>query len=371
MEIVISGYYGFDNVGDEAILLSIIQGLKKDFPSISITVLSNQPKKTAALYKVKAVNRWKLKEVIQAIKTADGVISGGGGLLQDKTGSTTVLYYCGIMWLAHLLKKPFFVYAQGIGPIQRKWNQKITAWTLGKASLLTVRDENSKNYLKSFGVKKEIAVVPDPVVGMRVEDKTPCRWMKTIPNEKPYLTATVRYWLDHKNYLTHIAKGLSLYAEQGFPVVLIPMHGEDDLHCSQEVKQMMTKEAQGNTYIAPHEISIQEKINIIAHSELLVGMRLHSLIFAAINKVPFLSISYDPKVESFSSLCGQQVIGRVDSNSWSWESLMKEIDEYMVRKPLLKSKLVSYTEEAVKKADYTCISVLKHLVQAKVKYKLQ
>ncbi|MBF6633431.1 MAG: polysaccharide pyruvyl transferase family protein, partial [Planococcus sp. (in: Bacteria)] len=90
MRIVLSGYYGFDNVGDEAILYAIIHSLKEYYPRIEIIVLSNKPEKTAETYRVKAVNRWSLKDIRAAIKSSDGLISGGGSLLQDETGRKSI-----------------------------------------------------------------------------------------------------------------------------------------------------------------------------------------------------------------------------------------------------------------------------------------
>nr|WP_316046858.1 polysaccharide pyruvyl transferase family protein [Planococcus glaciei] len=105
MRIVLSGYYGFDNVGDEAILYAIIQSLKEYYPEIGIVVLSNKPEKTARTYGVEAVNRWNVAEVAKAIKAADGLISGGGSLLQDETGRKSIPYYAGVMKIAQFLKK--------------------------------------------------------------------------------------------------------------------------------------------------------------------------------------------------------------------------------------------------------------------------
>ena len=78
MRVVLSGYFGFDNVGDEAILFSIIRALRNLEPTIEITVLSNNPAETAATYGVNTVNRWNIAEVRAALKSADGLISGGG-----------------------------------------------------------------------------------------------------------------------------------------------------------------------------------------------------------------------------------------------------------------------------------------------------
>ena len=92
-KVVLSGYYGFDNIGDEAVLYSIISLLKKNIPNVQITVLSNNPDKTSILYQVEAVNRWNLKKIISVIKKSDLVISGGGSLLQDVTSNKTIPYY--------------------------------------------------------------------------------------------------------------------------------------------------------------------------------------------------------------------------------------------------------------------------------------
>lgn len=77
-KIVLSGYYGFNNSGDETILYAVITMLRKIDPSIQLNVLSNEPEKTAKLYNVRAVSRWKWNQVLGAIKGCDLLISGGG-----------------------------------------------------------------------------------------------------------------------------------------------------------------------------------------------------------------------------------------------------------------------------------------------------
>ncbi len=368
MEIVISGYYGFDNVGDEAILASIIETLRREHPTISITVLSNQPKKTIDVYKVKAVNRWDITEVFKAIKQSDGVISGGGGLLQDSTGSKSIPYYCGVMWLAYLLKKPFFVYAQGIGPIKRTLNKKIVSFTLKKALLITVRDHLSKEYIHHLGIKKDVSVVADPVLALKI-DTTYSDWLKKELNESPYLAVTVRSWTKNSSYHDKFAGGLSTLAEKGLKIVFVPMHGKDDAQCSEKVKEKMTSIAQRNTIIAPEDLSIQEKANIIGTSELLIGMRLHSLIFAAIQHIPFLAISYDPKIDSFTKLCGQKLIGHVDDPSWDSTFLLNEINNGLATKTSLIDKIRSYTEKAQDSAEITATLIINQLLSRKTQVK--
>jgi len=176
MHIVLSGYYGFDNVGDDAILLSIIQALKKWENDIEITVLSNNPTATEQTYGVKAVNRWKMKEIHQLLKTADGLISGGGSLMQDQTGMKTIPYYAGVIQIAKWLKKPVFVYAQGMGPINHSLSKLIVRKTFNKVEQITVRDKASQTLLTEIGVRKETKIVPDPVMGLNGGDFH-CEWL--------------------------------------------------------------------------------------------------------------------------------------------------------------------------------------------------
>ncbi|MBD8067459.1 polysaccharide pyruvyl transferase CsaB [Bacillus sp. PS06] len=367
MEVVISGYYGFDNVGDEAILLSIIEVLRNEFPFISITVLSNQPQKTSEQYGVKAVNRWSFKEVMKAIKKSDGVISGGGGLLQDKTGILSVSYYCGVMWFAHLLKKPFFVYAQGIGPIKYRFNKQLVANTLKKAALITVRDDISKQFIEQIGVTNDIYVVPDPVIGLNVEKMISSNWLMNNLDDSDFIVVTVRYWKKGTHYLERIASGLdSAMKNNHHKIVFIPMHGYEDYLCSLEVKSKMSKEVQHNIYIVPPDLSIQEKASIIGSSQLLIGMRLHSLIFAAIKLIPFISISYDQKIDVFTEVCGQKNIGNVETLSWDSSALTKEIDDCISSNGLLKENISLYIGEARKNTDFTAIKVFKQLLIQRV-----
>ncbi|WP_318503429.1 polysaccharide pyruvyl transferase CsaB [Bacillus sp. T3] len=369
MEIVISGYYGFDNLGDEAILFSIIQELKNNLPNTRITVLSNNPDNTKELYGVNAVNRWNLLDVMKAIRQSDGLISGGGGLLQDKTSSKTISYYCGIMWIAHCFGKPVFVYSQGIGPISKYFNEKIVLLTLNKASFITVRDEVSKRLLLQLGVKKDVTVVVDPVLGIDFDDTNHSNWLKQSIKGERYISVSVRN-THSQDVIKKIASGLSPLAEKGKKIVFVPMFGSEDYHCSLEAKEKMTKEAQQHTYIAPYDLSIDEKATIIGSSELLIGMRLHSLILAVKKMTPFITISYDPKIDVFAKMCGQSIIGHVDSSSWDEQSLIMDIERRLVQKVPLAECTIQFARKAKQVAKKPASMVLKRLLINRVNMRL-
>ncbi|MBD8519532.1 polysaccharide pyruvyl transferase CsaB [Lysinibacillus fusiformis] len=319
MHIVLSGYYGFDNVGDDAILLSIIQALKKWQSDIEITVLSNNPTATEQTYGVKAINRWKMKEIRQLLKTADGLISGGGSLMQDQTGMKTIPYYAGVIQIAKWLKKPVFVYAQGMGPINNSLSKFIVRKTFNKVEQITVRDKASQTLLTEIGVRKETKIVPDPVMGLNGGDFH-CEWLdQESLTAESYISVSVRDWPSTIAYKEKIAHSLDQLVRQGEQIVFLPMHGEHDFKTSQEVAALM----QEKSLIAPSDLSIEEKIAVIGQSQLLIGMRLHSLIFSAIYATPFIAISYDPKIDAFADIVDQPVIGHVEKDDWNGVTLFE------------------------------------------------
>lgn len=357
MKVVLSGYYGFHNVGDEAILQSIIHALRMEHHDIHITVLSNNPAYTKKVYEVDAVNRWKLKEVMKAIHSSDGVISGGGSLLQDKTGMKSVPYYTGIMMMARYVGKPFFVYAQGVGPLDRFISQRLVKFTLSKAAYLSVRDEESYKLLKKIGINHSIDIVPDPVMGMFYKPGLNQSWIENQKLTSPFITVAIRDWPSHQDFKQKMADALLRCVEQGQKIVFLPMHGEHDDITSRE----MAKQMDGNPYIFPFDASIEEKISLIGDSALLVGMRLHALIFAAIAYTPMIGLSYDPKIDSFIQQTGQPLIGHVDDN-WSSDQLYTMIQDQLTHHTEQAEALKQKVLPLQKKANETAKKVIEKLM---------
>lgn len=323
-KVVISGYYGFHNVGDEAILFSMINALKAYDPHIEITVLSNDPEYTMKTYGVFAVNRWDIKQVANAIKQSDGLISGGGSLLQDKTGIKSIIYYTGVMFLANFYKKKLFIYAQGIGPIDRKMGQRLTKIALNRAEAITVRDGASRNFLQQIGVKKEIDIVPDPVLGI-VADDFHCRWMNEQAFSKRVIAISVRDWESSFPFEQPLIMALRDIIKLGYELVFLPMHGKLDEHASKRIVEQLDET---HCYIAPHDLSIEEKIALLKQCDLTIGMRLHALIFSAVVGTPFLALSYDPKIDAFAKQMDQPVVANVNEK-WSADDLVASFKKHI------------------------------------------
>lgn len=300
-KVLISGYYGFDNSGDDAILKAIVKDLKAEDESIQITAFSNNPTFTEQIYGIEAVNRFGIVDIIRSIRGCDLFISGGGSLLQDVTSTRSLLYYLALIKLAKIFNKPVMVYANGIGPINGKMNRYITRNILEKVDLITLRDEDSKRFVEELGVSNEnMYVTADPVFTLEpTDEKTIAGLFKAegIDDNKPLIGISVRNWTNAENLVSILAKAIDYIVEKyQANAILIPMHYPEDLSISNSI---LDRVATKNCYIISKKYSVEDIMGIICRTEIIIAMRLHSLIYAATQKVPMVGLVYDPKIEGF------------------------------------------------------------------------
>jgi polysaccharide pyruvyl transferase CsaB len=315
--LVLSGYYGYRNSGDEAVLLSILTALEQVGRKLGVrvepVVLSGDPAWTEKQYGVRAVPRMKLGELRRALKSSDGLISGGGSLLQDATGVGSIPYYLGVMRLARWCGKPTFVYAQGIGPVNRAMFRPWIARAFRRAAYASVRDAESADLLGRFGVEHDrIDVVPDPVMGLPLPGgDAPAANAGT--DEPPLVGVSVRFWRGDRADLDRAAAALAALAgRRSVRLRLLPFHQGADEDASRHVMERLAL-AGVPAELGPAHEAPQAMLREVDRCALLVGMRLHSLIYAANREVPLLGLSYDPKIDQFLARLGERAIGTTDA----------------------------------------------------------
>lgn len=312
-DIVLSGYYGFGNAGDEAMLLSILESLKSECPECTVTVISGRPEEIERIYGVKGIHRFDYLGMVKAFRKAKLLVSGGGSLLQDVTSHRSIFYYLSILKLAQMMNVPTMLYAQGIGPVVRPMAQKALRKVVNSVKLITVRDEKSKEELLRLGVNRPpIHITADPVLSLEPEDKS--RGLTLLQEAgyqggKPLIGFTIREWPRSPKYLTEIAKAADcLIEEDGVEVAFLPMQWPEDGEAARKVQQMMTHKA----VLLEGEFLVQEHLSCIANLDVLIGVRLHGLIFAFVSGVPSVGISYDPKIGSFMELIDEKPIASLN-----------------------------------------------------------
>ncbi len=299
MKIALSGYYGFDNAGDEALLLAITSSIKSMAPGANFVVFSGNPSRTSASHGLPAVyykNPW---QVYRQLRGADLLISGGGSIFQDVTSAQSLWYYIAVVALAICLNKPVMFYAQGVGPINLGISRLLMRLIANRVDMISVRDQESAHLLRQLGVvKPPVLVTADPVFALKPEADDLQRMAGILPTAAPCIGVSVRNWAALDGYQQALAVVLDELAQQDYNIVFLPMSWPEDISESKRVMALMQHPA----LLLEDNFNSGEMLALIGQMQLMISMRLHALIFAAAQGVPFAGISYDPKVSSFLSL---------------------------------------------------------------------
>jgi polysaccharide pyruvyl transferase CsaB len=316
--ILIAGYYGFGNLGDEAILTALLDTLRADFAPI---VVSGNPTATQAAYGVEAVLWNDIPALKDAAARATGIILGGGGLFQDYWGVPLdsllmpshrgMAYFGAFPLLAALLDKPFYLHALGVGPLYTDDGQRIARLAFARAARASVRDSESRDLALQMGIDSarvqhtaDAAFALHPDSSERAADLL--RSIRLTDKTTPRLGVALRAWdvgVDPAVWTTAVAAALDGLLERvDAEILFIPFQGhqesEGDLTNDGRVAQTVLDQMRGGARarliaVPPSPSAMME---ILATCDLVLGMRLHALLLAAIVGVPSVGITYDPKV---------------------------------------------------------------------------
>lgn len=301
INILIAGYHGFGNCGDEATLQAMTVNIRDMAEDVKITALSYKPELTKTEYNIESVQRFNAMQVFKAIRHSDIILSGGGTLLQDGTSTRSLLYYLSIIKIAKILRKRVMLYANGIGPVNGKINRKLIKYVVNGVDFITLRESMSAKDLEEIGVKKpEIHITADPAFTLKSIDGEKVREIflkEGIPIDKKIVGVSVRGWNGsaEKDYIGKIARVCDRISKDGKTVLLIPMQFTKDISVSKRLMDIMSEKA----YILKNEYTPMEILGIIGKADVILSMRLHTLIFAGVKRVPMAGIIYDPKVEYY------------------------------------------------------------------------
>ncbi|MDI7247653.1 MAG: polysaccharide pyruvyl transferase CsaB [Anaerolineae bacterium] len=312
MKFVLSGFFGFANTGDEAMLAAMVQHLREVVPDATIVALSHEPELTRRLHGIDAVDRSNLRLIAREIAGADLFVSGSGSLFQDVTSFRSLAYYLGLIAMARLMGKPVFVYSQGTGPLVRPVSRWLVRLVIDRVSAITLRDEQSRRLLEALGVRRPpIRVTADPAFGLEldasVRDGGEILASEGVPAAAaagaPVVAVSVRPWGSRSGYLQAVARAADeAAASLGAAVVYVPFHRPGDVVASKAAAEIMREKS----YVLEGDYSPKEIMSVMSRADLVIGMRYHALVFAAACAVPFVALSYDPKIDGLLSMVGEK-----------------------------------------------------------------
>ena len=319
-DIIISGYYGFENAGDDSIATSIISNIRKENPASKITILCKDPKRNAKKYGVRAIGRFNIPAVLSEMKHAKLLISGGGNLLQNTTSSRSLFYYTTIIKTAKKSGLKIFIYANGVGPIFGEKHEKNVIKTLALADKITFREPQSIDYVASLGFdKSRITLSADPALTLCSAPSERVDYiMRNIDGDK-FFAVSLRSFsalrseevegMDEDSFSAMFAKEIDRIAEKtGAKPLYLIMQSSRDRALSEKVNECAKVKGEILGSLTASEI-----LGVINRTSLVIAMRLHLLIYGAAAGKPLIGVSYDKKVDSMLSYMGYEAPIRVSA----------------------------------------------------------
>lgn len=336
-KILISGYHGFGNIGDEAILKAMLAEFDKMDREMELTVLSQKPEETSNHYNVKAVDRSSLWRVVKTLRKTDILVSGGGSLLQESTGRLSIFYYLFIYFVAMIFRKKTIIFSHGIGPVYRSFSKKLICFVFNRASCISVRDKRSKEELMSYGVSGDkIDVTADPVISFNKfgRDKG-VELFSTYGMYDPSLE-TIGFAIKSSKgsqVEEDFVKIINRLKEKPCNIVLIPFHYSEDLPLIEKIVKL----TEHHIISINERHSVDEIFSMIETLDVLVGVRLHALIFSAVSETPLVGITYDPKIDAFLESIHEEAVCEI--NNIDTEAVVSAIEMHLESKEAIKNRL--------------------------------
>jgi len=293
-EVIIFGYFGKGNIGDETNLRELINLLRHPRPELKLTVITADPEQTGREFGVGTVGKYDFLEIDRLFRRAGFLIGCGGSLLQNRTSRRSLLYYTSLLFLAKWRGLKIFLHGQGIGPVRGGIEKLIAGRALSGVDCLTVRDRLSVIALAELNVTgPEIHFTAEPLLTLdRVSEETVDRFWAGRASVKPCKVGLIlrenseiswKYWRPALKMLVLTAK---------IEPYLLAIANRDlkfTLALASEYK------------IAGLELwrDWEELQAAVGGLNFLFSCRLHGLVAAVDQEIPCCGLAIDPKIDGF------------------------------------------------------------------------
>ena len=334
-KILMYGYFGAGNMGDEAILEVQTKLFRQLNPNIELSVLTHDEERAKAL-NLKPYDFKDILKIIKAIEECDLIISGGGGLFQDVSWIFNPLYYGLMMYLGTIIKKPVFMFGQGYGPVTTKKGIACAKKLLPLCTKATFRDKESLKEFQEYAPNVPAFYTADPAFAYEPGNEE--RGIKYLQKMKVNTDKKIVYFgireyenLDYKIIAEGINKWYKLLQDKNIQIIIIPYQFSEDKDISENISELLIPE-----HYCFGEVRVPELMDLFAvnNCELIFSTRLHGVILGSVSHNCCIAISYSSKVQRICDILEAPFIQLEGINSdkvcdlmmKSWEK-RKEISE--------------------------------------------
>lgn len=356
------GAYGCGNRGDDAILQAIIEnfslsditatcGKEKDIDFLGAKMVRCRLNEGISL-KIFFFMIFDSLRMLRILLRSDVLVYGGGSLIHDLTPYNLVFMY---FWqfIAQLFRKKVYYFSIGIGPISTETGKKLSRHFLTRAAAVFPRDERGYQICHELGVKN-LELTRD--AAFMVNRKNQCsgsslKKENLVSND--YVTVTASQWFSSQNFWKKNSFNFDSQIETlgnalvetirflGKRMIFVPTEKRDYL-LGEQLRTIINSR---DFTVASPELNCKEMAELIENSYMLIGTRMHSIIFASRQGVPFIPLIYDEKVSQLLKLLEMENYA-IPLEELSPEVIVNKLNEVEKNYNEIQKNLHKFTSEA-------------------------
>lgn len=321
--VLLSGFYGASNAGDELILRSISERLEAADPAAQIWVGAENPEQVERRHGLQAFARRNLPHALHAARTASATVLGGGGLWHDytfersggliglfQTPQISIAGFGALPLMGRMFDAPFHVVGMGVGPLQDPDARRMVRFLATQADSIIVRDIESANLLEESGVPAEmVQQAPDVVYGLQLPTlPEPIEVSAFREQGRRIVGLNLRPWAhaDEDALVDQVVQALlAVGGMQPLALVGIPMQAGDRIDPMMLARVANRVGEKVPTVVLRAPLSPEDLVATLASLDVLVSMRLHACLLTHRLGRPVVGLAYDPKVASHFAELGR------------------------------------------------------------------
>lgn len=302
--VLVSGYFGAGNRGDDLLLDALAGGIERELPGAHLVVASKSPDTVMLRQGRPALDRFDLAECDDRAARASAVVIGPGGLWDDysirRAGGVAGIVNGARVSPAHLAQLPVLVrahggdvhvFGMGAGPLDDDDARAVVRFTGELASSVVVRDERSAELLGGIdGWTAPVTVAPDVCYALELPAPGQSR-----ASDLPYVVVNVRPWAPDPHVARRVLDAVAgVAAELGLAVVGVPMQHQDETTLCGWARTGDHPEVPFS--VLSTDAALADVVATLRSAQAVVSMRLHTALLSHRLGVACVGIAYDPKV---------------------------------------------------------------------------
>ncbi len=298
--ILLCGYYGFGNVGDDALLRMAVKRARAEFKDCEIRALTRRGRRDSHRFCLPCARRKSPLSLLFEMARSDFLIFGGGTLLQEYTSRRSLIYYVSLLKVAKLFGVKCYIWGNGIGELSGRLSRCLVRSALCECEFVGLRDRRSLDTANALlrdlkkGKKPLIALEEDLTQGYIQCSRERAEYLTFLLFGSGALPSfiTVAVKENGGRALDELKTELDTAVEEGNTLVFAVMCERED----GEISERLCEEYGGKLL---RGVCFSDLVGVMRYSNGVYSMRLHALVAASMAGVCFKGFGEDRKIKAF------------------------------------------------------------------------